>query len=344
MLPNLIARFKRMRTEHYLRQTYTHSYAVVGMGHHALCNLYPVLRHLGVPLRYVCVTSERKARLITRKFPDIQATTSLDDIVNAPSVRGIFVSAAPSVHFALARRILQSGKSLFIEKPPCQSLEELDELIRLQQRHGSPVAMIGLQRRYAPAVRILRRRLQGERLLNYDLHFLVGAYPEGDALLDLFIHPLDLVTHLFGKADVIARHSIAKDSLLLMLRHPHIVGTLELSTAHSWSDAQDTLTVRTGSGTYRLSHAQALTFVPCAPSLFGLPLEKLHRTASRVKHLYAPNPSIPIPANNTLHTQGFYDEIAAFVRAVEGQRSHLLSPLPSLRDTYALLAQTKSAR
>ena len=70
MIQALINRYKRMRTEHYLRQTYQYSYAFVGMGQHSLTNLYPVLHYLGVPLKYICVTAEipqRKSRHLARR-------------------------------------------------------------------------------------------------------------------------------------------------------------------------------------------------------------------------------------------------------------------------------------
>ena len=70
--------------------------------------------------------------LIERKFPYVKATTSLDDILTDETVKGVFVSASPAAHFSIALRVLESGKSLFIEKPPCQSLQELDALIDKQ--------------------------------------------------------------------------------------------------------------------------------------------------------------------------------------------------------------------
>ncbi|MBQ2523296.1 MAG: Gfo/Idh/MocA family oxidoreductase, partial [Prevotella sp.] len=204
MIQELISRYKRMRTEHYLCQTFQHAYAFIGMGQHSLTNLYPVLHYLGVPLKYICVTSERKAKLIEKKFMGVKATTSLDEILKDENVKGVFVAATPTSHFSIATQVLQSGKSLFIEKPPCQTLEQLDTLIGLQQKLRSPVVMVGLQKRYAPVVHLLKKRLDKEHLVNYDLHYLTGAYPEGNAMLDLYIHPLDLVVYLFGKPEIIA--------------------------------------------------------------------------------------------------------------------------------------------
>ena len=311
------------------------------MGQHSLTNLYPVLHYLGVPLKYICVTSERKARLIERKFPGVKATASLNEILNDEAVKGIFVSASPTAHFSIASQVLRSGKSLFIEKPPCRTLEELDTLIDLQRLHGSPVVMVGLQKRYAPAVQLLKSLLKKERLINYDLHYLTGVYPEGDALLDLYIHPLDLVCFLFGKPEILAYRQIAKDSYILMLRHPHIVGTLGLSTAYSWTDAEDLLKICTCYGSYRLSQMEELSFTPSSRTVSGIPMEKLCPHKTTVEYLYQNNSFTPILSANQVYSQGYYNELATFVEAVEHHDSHVISTLETIKDTYRLMDNLK---
>ena len=338
MIQQLINRYKRMRTQRYLNETYRCQYAFVGLGQHSLTNLYPVLHYLQVPLKYICVTSEHKARLIERKFQGIIATTRLDDILNDESVKGVLVAAAPNAHFSIASQVLQSGKSLFIEKPPCQSVAQLKELIAMQQSSGSRVGMVGLQQRYAPAVQILNKRLKGERhLLNYDLHYLTGAYPEGDALHDLYIHPLDLATWLFGKAEVVSYLEIDERSYILMLRHQHIVGTIELSTCHSWQDAQQSLTVHTHSGTYRLNQCEELGFIPKQPVIAGIPVEKFRPHHQSVEYLYRHDGFSPILAGNSIYTDGFFNEITTFVNAVEGKRVDILTDLQSIESTLKLI-------
>lgn len=338
MIQQLINRYKRLRTERYLNETYRHQYAFVGMGQHSLTNLYPVLHYLQVPLKYICVTSERKARLIERKFKGTRATTRLDDILNDQDVKGVLVAASPNTHFPIASQVLQSGKSLFIEKPPCQSVSQLQELIALQKSGGSRVAMVGLQQRYAPAVQMLKRRLKSERhLFNYDLHYLTGAYPEGDALLDLYIHPLDLATWLFGKAEIISYLEIDQQSCILMLRHQHIIGTIELSTCHSWQDAHQSLTVHTSSGTYRLNQCQELSFVPKQPVIAGIPMEKIRPRSQSVEYLYRHDSFSPILAGNSIYTDGFFQEVTTFVNAVEGKRANILTDLQSIEPTLKLI-------
>ena len=337
MIQQLIDRYKHLRTERFLAQTYQYFYAFVGMGQHSLTNLYPVLHYLGVPLKRICVTSERKARLIERKYPYVKATASIDDILSDETIKGIFVSASPSAHFSIASQILKSGKSLFIEKPPCQTLAELDKLIDLQRLYGSPVAMVGLQKRYAPAVQILKSRLVKERLVSYDLHYLIGAYPEGNALLDLFIHPLDLVTYLFGTAEVLACQQVAKGSYVLMFRHPHIVGILELSTAYTWTAAEESLKVSTSKGVYRLSQMEELTFEPIPTTILGIPIEKVRQFNKTIEHLYVRN--TPILLNNQIYSQGYFSELQAFVNAVESSQKHVLTALQLVRSVYEVMAE-----
>ncbi len=337
MIHEFINRYKRMRSERFLRQTHQYQYAFVDMGQHSLTNLYPVLHYLGVPLKYICVTSARKARLIEHKFPDVKATTSLNEILNDEAIKGIFVSASPTAHFSIVSQVLSSGKSLFIEKPPCHTLEELDTLIDLQRFHHTPVVMVGLQKRYAPVIQLLKKRLSKERLINYDLHYLTGAYPEGDALLDLYIHPLDIVCFLFGKPEILAYSQIAKDSYILMLRHPHIVGMLELSTAYSWTDAEESLKVCTCSGSYRLSQMEKLSFTLSSPTVSGILMEKLRPHKKTVEYLYQNNSFTPILSANQVYSQGYYNELATFVEAVEHHDSHVISTLETIKDTYQLI-------
>ena len=341
MIQELINRYKRMRTERFLRQTYQYQYAFVGMGQHSLTNLYPVLHYLGISLKYICVTSERKAQLIEQKFVGVKATTSLDEVLKDESIKGVFVSASPSAHFSIASQVLKSGKSLFIEKPPCQTLEELDQLIDLQRLYCSPITMVGLQKHYAPAVQLLKQSLRKERLISYDLHYLTGAYPEGNALLDLYIHPLGLVCHLFGQPEILVCRQVAKDSYILMLQHPHIVGTLELSTAYTWTTAKESLKVCTRSGVYDLTQMESLAFTPNSTTFLGMPIEKMRTKNSTVEYLYQCNSFTPILINNQIYIQGYFNEITNFINAVEGLGNQLSTSFKEVRGVYEIIGKIK---
>lgn len=335
----LIDKYKRLRSESYLKDSYDCGYAFVGLGQHSLSNLYPVIQYLQLPLKYICVTSEEKASLITKKFQGVMGTTSLDAVLQDPRIKGVFVAASPKAHFSIASKVLDSGKALFIEKPPCSTSAELETLIS----KNKGIAVAGLQKRYAPAVQILKKKLGMDALRSYELHYCTGAYPEGDALTDLYIHPLDLVCYLFGAAEVVACEKTGITSYLLMLRHEDVTGTLELSTQYSWTEARETLKVNTGTGLYTLDQTEKLTLELRPAVIAGFPLEKigLGKTGTRV--LFERNSFTPVMKENPVHTQGFFDEVRNFTRRVEGRDAKALSDLASLRDTYALIDSLRQA-
>ncbi len=336
-LKKLIEKYNSIRSKNWLKSVYTGEYAFIGLGNHSISNLYPVLDYLHISLKYICCKSEDKIPLIMRKWKNVQATTSIDEILTDEEVKGIFVSAAPAAHFTFAKKVLESGKALFIEKPPCFNLSRLQQLMDLEKSF----VLVGMQKRYAPVTKILMKRLKKETLLTYNLRYLTGSYPEGNPLIDLFIHPLDYVCCLFGKAEICSCEYIKGKNvvtLLLTLRHKSVTGMLELSTAYSWQNANETLTVNTGRGLYELSQMETLTFTAKQRQIFGIPLEKVIRENAITETLFSRSNFVPTSVNNQIYTQGYFDEIKVFVEAV--QKGNQFAPsngFHSMYDTYILI-------
>ena len=177
-LDNIIGRYKNMRSIRELRHTYTQQYALVGIGNHCVSNLLPVIQYLQLPLKYICCTSEKKAKLISQKYKGIKGTTSLQHILNDDTVSGVFVATNPHAHSQIASEVIKARKSLFIEKPPCENERELNSLIDTVKLYGSQHIVVGLQRRFAPATQILQKRLRSEGKRHYHYRYLTGLYPE----------------------------------------------------------------------------------------------------------------------------------------------------------------------
>lgn len=348
-IDNIIDRYKRMRSINQLSCTYTQQYALVGFGGHCVDNLLPVIQYLQLPLKYICCTSERKAKLITQKYKGVKGTTSLQEILEDKDVAGVLVAANPRLHFKLATEVIKAGKSLFIEKPPCMDEKELRALVNTTKLYGAKHIVVGLQRRYAPVTQILQKRLKSERFRHYHYRYLTGLYPEGDPLLDLFIHPLDYVTFLFGKARVKSLNMIeSKDggqTLFLVLEHHDIMGMLELSTDYSWKNAEEWLNISTDKGCYVLDRMEKLDFSPRSTAVLGIPLEKIFSNEVSVSNFYDRNGFVPTLGNNQLVSQGFFSEIRTFADMVENRCRHDDNcGLNSIKSVYALLTEIKDYR
>ncbi len=340
----IIDRYKHMRSLHSLQKTYEGWYAFVGIGNHSVNNLYPVLDYLHVPLKYICCRSLDKLPFIEAAYPGVKATTSLRDILDDDEVKGVFVSASPDSHFPIASEVIRSGKALFIEKPPCRNSEELRRLVDLRKAAGMPPVVAGLQKRAAPSMRILKRELKKcSGVLTYNMKYLTGAYPEGDALLDLFIHPLDSVSFLFGKAEVKHCERVEDHTMMLTLRHEDAVGVMELSTGYTWSDATESLTINTNKGIFNLNQMDSLEFRRKQSSFMGMPMEKILPRGKTTVELFGRNNFVPIRQNNQIESQGYFDTIRNFLDDVEKGVSSETQSLESLTGTYSLLDQIRSS-
>lgn len=341
-IKDIIERYKHIRSIRQLEQAPKGYYAFVGFGGHSAANLYPVLDYLHVPLKYICCRSNEKAQLISKVYPNIHSTTSLQEILIDEEVKGVFVSITPQEHFHVASEVLKSGKSLFVEKPPCQNKEELMQLITIAEKENVHT-VVGLQKRLAPAIQILKKKLKRcKTTVSYNLKYLTGAYPEGDALLDLYIHPLDYVTYLFGKANVKCVEKVGDHTLMLLLKHENATGVLELSTGYSWAEAEENLTVNTNNGIYQMEQMENLTFQSKQQLAMGLPLEKIRSHQIVTKKLLHRNNFVPTLPNNQVYTQGYFDTIKNFVDVVECRKDSSEQSLEQFIDTFALLDTIRS--
>lgn len=340
-MENLIERYRLIRNFRSLNTSYRCGYAFVGIGSHSTQNLYPVINYLHVPLSYICCKDKRKIPLIEERFKGTKATTDIEKILSDSNIDGVFVSVTSKMHFNIAKKVLAAGKSLFIEKPPCQTSKELKELTEIEEEHKNAVSLVGLQKRYSPCIKSLFRQLKQLSPISYRYVYATGLYPEGNPLTELLIHPLDLMCYLFGKPEIKSVKSITPKgkglTLLIMLEHKEICGIMELSTNYSWREPVEELSVNTTKGILYLNQTERLTFKPHGTSLRGIPLDKVFNYATTEKHLWHRDSFSPTFQNNQIYTQGYFSEIKTFTTLVEKHEGNNLSPLSSLTNTYNLI-------
>ncbi len=339
LIDRSIQRWRSQRNRKMLQSPYSAQYAFVGIGSHALQNLYPVLQYLGIQLKYICCKSPDKLALIERRF-GVTATTSLDTILNDSEVEGVFLCTSPQSHYDICTRVIETGKYLFVEKPPCQTLDQLELLTAADKKQ---IVMVGMQKRFSPLIRALKKQLVKKEPINYTMSYHTGAYPEGNPFTDLFIHPVDLVQYLFGNAELKSVQQIDRNGTTTiqgLLSHETAKGYIELSTAYSWTNPKETLYVNTQAGEYRLEQMERLCHYPHPKRIAGIPLEKLGLFTNTEQTLIERNNFNPLVGNNQLYTQGFLSEIKAFADMVEHSGENL-SPLTSMLTTYQLLSLLK---
>jgi virulence factor len=348
MLPALLKKYNELRKEKYFRSPLFSSqkkYAFIGVGTHSLANFYPLLRHFNISLKYICTKTSDWSSRMSPLFPGCVFTHEVEDIINDKDVGGVFVCASPEAHYGLLTRLLKAGKNTFIDKPPCSDLSQLQELIRL---NTDAICKVGLQRRYWPGNRYAQEKSRGAAGYIYQFH--TGPYPQGDLFTELFIHPLDYCRFLFGDY-AINSFSNQKDSTgtTIQMHVTHAGGTsglLQLSTHYAWNPASESISVNTKKGSLLIQYPGSVQEKPLPRRYLNIPSERLLRQPAITKEYYSAGPSItPAMDLNTLVTQGFYDEVGAFVSLVENNGQAAGQPkndLSSLLNVYQAIESLRA--
>ena len=142
--------------------------------------------HESRPERAAQVTTELGAR----------AFDSLDDLIAATDALTVVVPTP--AHYAVAKRALEAGRHLLVEKPLAATLDEADELVAIAHRHGV-LLQTGHVERFNRAIRAALPYVDKPRFI--ESNRLAPFNPRGAdvaVVLDLMIHDIDLVRVLVG--------------------------------------------------------------------------------------------------------------------------------------------------
>jgi predicted dehydrogenase len=170
--------------------------AVVGCGHFGRYHAEKYAALPGAELVAVVDCELERARELGSRL----GAMALSDVGELASrVDAASVVVPTRAHFAVARRLLDIGLHVLVEKPIAATLEEADALIALADARGL-VLQIGHLERFNAAVLALADVL-GKPLF-IESHRLAPFKPRGtdvDVVLDLMIHDIDLIQQLVGR-------------------------------------------------------------------------------------------------------------------------------------------------
>ena len=115
---------------------------------------------------HIAEIDEARLREVTARTRPASATTDYRDVIANESIDTIIISATPeTTHYPMARKALLAGKHVFLEKPLALTLDEADELIRIQKARGLKFAIGYSQRfnhKFAYAKKSLMEKTIGE--------------------------------------------------------------------------------------------------------------------------------------------------------------------------------------
>jgi predicted dehydrogenase len=113
----------------------------------------------GPDWRYLVELSIPRREAAAALYPHVRATSDLDIVFADPEVTAVVIATPPATHAALARRALESGRHVLVEKPLALSTEDAVAVARLADERGL-ILMVGHTFEYVAAVRRMRELLR----------------------------------------------------------------------------------------------------------------------------------------------------------------------------------------
>ena len=151
-------------------------------------------------LVWLCDVEDERQAEAAQSYPSARVTSSFDDVLADESVEAVVVATPVPTHYELARRALEAGKHVFVEKPPAMRGAEMEELCDLAEER-SLVLMPGHLLLYHPGVQKLKEIVDsgelGEVLYVYGNRQNLGTFRTNEnALWSLGVHDLSVLLYL----------------------------------------------------------------------------------------------------------------------------------------------------
>ncbi len=121
---------------------------------HHLPNLTALHREFEVPI--VCDLSHGAAQTVAKRFHVPQFVTDYTELLASDVDAVLLCHGDPKTEVALAA--FEAGKHVFIEKPVCFSLQEMDAMLTVQRKAGT-VAQAGYMKVHDPAFQLAKREV-----------------------------------------------------------------------------------------------------------------------------------------------------------------------------------------
>lgn len=188
--------------------------AFIGSGNYATAVLISAFKQAGARLKTIASSAGVSGLHAGRKFGFEQTTTDTVQIFADPDINAVVVSTRHDSHADFVVKALESGKHVFVEKPLCLTLGEIERIqqnyCELHLKHSvTPLLMVGFNRRFAPQIKKIKTLLAGATgPKTFVMTVNAGAIPDGHWTQDLSVgggriigeacHFIDLLRFLAG--------------------------------------------------------------------------------------------------------------------------------------------------
>jgi len=85
---------------------------------------------------YVVDSRDERLAIVNENYPETRTTKDLDEVISNTTIDAIIVATPVYTHYEIAKKALQSGKHVLLEKPMTSSVREAEELIDISIKNN----------------------------------------------------------------------------------------------------------------------------------------------------------------------------------------------------------------
>ncbi|WP_026876822.1 Gfo/Idh/MocA family protein [Jiangella gansuensis] len=289
---------------------------MIGAGGHASQSIYPSLRFTDLELVAVADLDEDRARDVGTRFGNPRIYTDLEKMLQAEELDAVGVVGPPELHYEGGRAVVESGRHLFVEKPPAPDLARTRQLEKLAAERGLQV-MVGFMKRHASAyvraMAISQRPEFGKRTilrLNYSHYHL----PLRDHLVFMSTHPLDLARYLMGDvaSGTVFKRGIGDHFVVALLLQHVDGGASQITLSAHEPRVQESVELVGESALVEVRNVTELRYHPAAPDM-----RAVMSTDETMTSLWFPEFTLPIGSHDNHVLQGYAGELNHFAESIK---------------------------
>ncbi len=195
-------------------------------------NLLRNFAHLeGAHLKVCCDADGDQCKTTLNGYPGIRVETDPEVVFADPEIDAVAIATPAVTHFELARRAIESGKDVFVEKPMTLTYEHAVELVEAADA-GERILMVGHLLEYHAAVDKMKELLDtgelGDPYYLYSERLNLGRIrSDENALWSLAPHDISIILYLLDDEPIdVAAHGAAyirpdiEDVVFVCMRFP----------------------------------------------------------------------------------------------------------------------------
>jgi predicted dehydrogenase/threonine dehydrogenase-like Zn-dependent dehydrogenase len=160
-------------------------FGIIGAGNFTSSTIIPGMKAAKAHLKYIASAGGLSAKILAKKGEVAYATSDYKEILADAEVDMVMITTRHNLHAVMVKEALEAGKHVFVEKPLCLAVEELEDITKLAEEKNKMV-VVGFNRRFSPLA-VKMKSLLGEGPKNIVATMNAGFIPG-----DVWIHDLDV--------------------------------------------------------------------------------------------------------------------------------------------------------